>query len=96
MRAAIGEIRRRLPFHLPPAELCTGDCRGCSLKLLGFLDSELMGWEQRLDAGERPGLSELSQLLGTARKVERVLSHNGLLSATQTSCKDRGKGVSNS
>lgn len=84
MRTAIREIRRRLPFDVPPTELCTGDCQGCSLKLLEFLDGELLHWEQRLDSGERPGLNDLSRLIATARKVERVLSRNGLVSANQS------------
>ncbi len=81
MRAALREIRVRLPFGLSQTELCTGDCQGCSRKLLEFLDSELLDWERRLDAGMRPGLADLSRLIRTARKVEQVLRRNGLVAA---------------
>ncbi len=79
MRQLIAQIRETLPFDAPQAQVCQGPCEGCSMKLLDYLDSELSGWEQRLDQGERPGLAELSQLARTARRVHRVLQKNGLL-----------------
>jgi len=78
MRQVIAEIRTRIPFDLPQARLCMGNCQGCSMKLLQFLDGELEAWERRLDGGERPGFEELSDLVRTARKVHRVLERNGL------------------
>jgi len=78
MRDLIGEIRRAMPFDLPGARVCSGPCEGCSMKLLGFLESELEQWEQRLDQGEIPGLAGLSRLAKTARKVYRVLAKNGV------------------
>jgi len=65
MRDPIGEIRRVMPFHVPEARVCSGPCEGCSMKLLGFLESELEQWEQRLDEGEIPGLARLSRLAKT-------------------------------
>jgi hypothetical protein len=79
MRILIGQIRDTIPFDSPRAPICTGTCEGCSMKLLEFLDSELTGWERRLDTGERPGLGDLSRLAGTARKIHTVLARNGLV-----------------
>lgn len=78
MRDLIGEIRRTLPFDAPEAQVCGERCDGCSLKLLEYLGSELEAWDRRLDDGERPGLKDLSQLIKTARKVQRVIERNGI------------------
>lgn len=79
MHDLIGRVRTTLPFDLPEAQVCSGVCQGCSRKLLDFLASELDDWERRLASGERPGLSDLSQLIRTSRKVQRVLIRNGLI-----------------
>lgn len=78
MRLLIAQVRNAVPFDLPEAQVCNGTCDGCSLKLLEFLGNELDGWEARLDAGERPGLQDLSRLANTSRKVYSVLARNGL------------------
>lgn len=79
MQQLIARIRREFPFDRPEAQVCAGPCNGCSLKLLTFLESELDAWEARLDAGERPGLAELSQLIRTSRKIGRVLAKSDLI-----------------
>jgi hypothetical protein len=79
MRDLIREVRAAIPFDLPEAQVCTGVCDGCSVKLLEYLDTQLSDWEARLDAGERPGLAELSRLARTSRKVYAVLARNGLV-----------------
>jgi hypothetical protein len=79
MAQLIGQIRLRFPFGRADTQLCAGPCQGCSLKLLGYLETELDAWEARLGAGERPGLAEFSQLLRTARKIGRVLDKSGLM-----------------
>lgn len=79
MRNLIREVRTAIPFDLPEAQVCTGVCDGCSVKLLEYLDTLLCDWEARLDAGERPGLAELSRLARTSRKVYGVLERNGLV-----------------
>ncbi|MCK7579003.1 MAG: hypothetical protein MZV65_26910 [Chromatiales bacterium] len=79
MRDLIRRVRADLPFEASEAQVCTGICQGCSRKLLDFLASELDDWEQRLDAGERPGLGDLSRLMQTSRKVRCVLIRNGLI-----------------
>lgn len=79
MRDLIRQLRLSLPFGAPEASICSGLCQGCSRKLLDFLASELDDWERRLDAGECPGLRDLSHLLQTSRKVQRLLIRNGLI-----------------
>jgi len=79
MQQLIDEIRLTFPFDLPRAQVCGDECRGCSIKLLGFLESELDSWEGRLAAGEQPGLAGLSQLIRVSRKVGRVLQNAGLM-----------------
>jgi hypothetical protein len=75
----IVQIRSTFPFDRAEAQICAGPCQGCSLKLLGFLETELDDWEARIDAGERPGLAELSQLIRTSRKIARVLQKADLM-----------------
>ena len=79
LRQLIVEIRDRFPFDRPEAQLCAGPCQGCSLKLLEYLENELTGWEDRLANGERIGLSELSNLMRTSRKIARVLEKSDLM-----------------
>jgi hypothetical protein len=79
MQQLIEEIRAALPFDMPEAYLCDGVCKGCSLKLLDYLDSELDGWEGRLDNGDIPCLADLKQLAKTSQKIYRVLEKNGLI-----------------
>ncbi len=79
MRMLIAEIRKSLPFDTPDAQVCSDPCRGCSIKLLDYMQSELETWEQRLDAGEKPGLADLSRLEKKGRKVYRTLRENQLV-----------------
>jgi hypothetical protein len=79
MSLLIGQIRQGIPLDLPQAQVCTGTCEGCSLKLLEYLATELQGWECRLARGERPRLGDLSQLGRTARKIQSVLQRNGAI-----------------
>jgi hypothetical protein len=79
MRLLIAQVRGAIPFDAPQGQVCSADCTGCSQKLLEFLDSELRGWEQRLDAGERPNLGDVSKLGRTSRKVYGALERNGVV-----------------
>ncbi|WP_456415995.1 hypothetical protein [Thiolapillus sp.] len=79
MRELIQEIRATIPLDLPEAQVCSDGCNACSMKLLEYLSAELDNWEARLQAGETPGLAELSQLARSARKIHRVLQKNGLI-----------------
>jgi hypothetical protein len=80
MRQLIDQVRGAIPFDAVPTRVCSGDCSGCSQKLLDYLDGELAAREQRLAEGDRPSLADLSRLSKTARKIHRVLVRNGILS----------------
>ncbi len=76
----IAQIRETFPFSWPKEKLCEGGCnRGCSLKLLEFMDMELSDWQQRLDDGEVPNFTDVQKLGKLAQRTERVLQANGLL-----------------
>jgi len=75
----INEIREVLPFELPEAYLCNGVCKGCSLKLLDYLDSELAAWETRLNDAGIPCLADIQRLVKSSKKIYKVLEKNGLL-----------------
>ncbi|WP_254276876.1 hypothetical protein [Halomonas sp. 3H] len=77
----IQEIRTQVPFDTPEASLCRGPCKGCSKKLLEFLDTELEEWEGRLEEGEVPRFGDLTRLERLARKVLAALRRNGLIAS---------------
>ncbi len=79
MRQLIKQVRRAMPFDLPEANLCSGQCNGCSQKLLDYLDSELEGWEYRLKDGETPDFGEIQRIAKTSKKIYKVLERNGLV-----------------
>jgi hypothetical protein len=79
MQQLIEKARTEFPFNRPEAQVCNGPCQGCSMKLLGYLESELDDWEARLAAGERPGLADLSRLVRSSRRIARVLANAGLM-----------------
>jgi hypothetical protein len=79
MRDLIIQIRRSMPLGEDRLLTCAGPCQGCALKLLDYLDGELLGWESRLDQGERPGLVDLSRLQKSALKIQSVLLKNGFV-----------------
>ncbi|WLI74500.1 hypothetical protein [Halomonas alkalicola] len=81
MRGLIHEIRAQVPFDTPESSLCRGPCRGCSKKLLEFLDTELEEWEGRLEEGEVPRFGDLARLGRLARKVVAALRRNGLIAS---------------
>jgi hypothetical protein len=74
----IAQIREAMPFDLRSEQICTDSCDGCSMKLLAFLETELDGWERRLQDGERPNFGDLNKLAKTSKKIYRVLQKNGL------------------
>ena len=79
MKLLITQIRQTLPFDLPQSQLCADECKGCSLKLLEFLDIELSEWEERLQQGEEPSLSDVHHVAKVSKKIHRVLDRNGIL-----------------
>lgn len=79
MQTLITQVRETLPFNAPAAQICSGECQVCALKLLEFLDGELCGWEQRLERGDTPNFRDLSRLASISRKVDAALRKNGLV-----------------
>jgi len=79
MQQLIQQVRQALPFELPEAYVCSGVCKGCSLKLLDYLDMELMIWEDRLQKEEVPSLNDIHRIAKTSRKIYRVLDKNNVL-----------------
>lgn len=80
MRQLIDQVRAAIPFEAAQARACSGDCSGCSQKLLVYLEEELAAWEQRLAEADLPSLADLSGLAKSARRIHRVLVRNGILS----------------
>lgn len=81
MRHLIDEIRQAIPFDMPEASMCSDNCNICTMKLLEYLDMELMDWERRLDAGEMPNFGDISRLQKTGKKIYKALEKNGLVCA---------------
>ena len=81
MQQLIQQVRQALPFELPEAYACSGICKGCSLKLLDYLDIELLIWEERLKKEEIPSLDDIQRIAKTSRKIYRVLDKNNVLDA---------------
>jgi hypothetical protein len=79
MQQLIRQVREALPFGTPQGYVCADECRGCSLKLLEFLDLELMDWEDRLQQGEVPDLGDVQRMAKISRKVHPVLERNGAI-----------------
>jgi hypothetical protein len=81
MAELIARVRREIPLERVGAQACSGDCQGCSRKLIEYLESELQSWELRLAQGETPGLADLSRLIKISTKIQRVLVRNGLVAS---------------
>lgn len=79
MQQLIQQVREALPFGTPQGYVCADECEGCSLKLLEFLDLELMDWEDRLQQGEVPTLGDVQRLSKISRRVYKTLDKNGVL-----------------
>lgn len=83
MASLISDIRAAIPFGLSDAELCSGNCKGCSKKLLEFLDQQLTDWSIRLKAGDKPNLGDIHRLAKTAGKIYTALEKNNLVPASK-------------
>lgn len=79
MQQLIQQVRETLPFGTPRGYVCADECKGCSMKLLEFLDMELMDWEDRLQQGEVPGLGDIQRMAKISRRIHKVLDKNGVL-----------------
>ena len=79
MHNLIRQIKSDIPFDLGKTDACPDSCRGCSVKLIDFLEVEIEGWEFRLVNNETPNFKDLDKLAKTAKKIRRVLINNGLI-----------------
>lgn len=79
MQNIIDEVREVMPFDAGEAKLCSDFCQGCSLKLLGFLETELEDWEQKLQDGVQPNFGDINRMSKTCKKVYTILQKNGLV-----------------
>ena len=82
MQQLINEVKQHIPFERPLADICSDDCNGCSMKLLEFLDMELIDWQRRLDAHDVPTLGDIKRLETTSKKIYKILQRNGLVNET--------------
>jgi hypothetical protein len=79
MQQLIKTVRYKFPFDSTEANICTGQCNSCSMKLLDYLDSQLEEWEYRLKKGETPSFGDIKQLAKTSKKIYRVLDKHNLV-----------------
>jgi hypothetical protein len=79
MRQLIDRVRNEILFGLSEEALCGDTCRGCSSKLLIYLETELDEWDAKLADGAIPNFSDLSRLAAKSKKIAQVLHRNGLL-----------------
>jgi hypothetical protein len=79
MRDLIVNVKTAIPFDLPESDLCSGSCRGCSKKLLDFLDMELEDWQRILEDGDSPSLGDIDRLAKRSKKIYSALKQNGLV-----------------
>ncbi len=80
MRDIIQQIRQEFPFHYGVDELCTDTCAvGCPLKLLEYMEQEVIEWEERLDNGEIPTFGDIQNMSKTGQKIHKVLEQNRLV-----------------
>ncbi len=79
MNNLIQQVRTVIPFDLPEAYVCAGKCNGCSMKLMEFLDMELLDWETRLENGDKPNFGDLHRLAKISTKIYKVLDRNQLI-----------------
>ena len=82
MQNIIDEVRLAIPFDAGVEQLCTDSCKGCSMKILEFLETELEAWEQKLQDGVQPDFGDIKRMSKTCKKVYGVLMKNGLVSGT--------------
>ncbi|MCL6270843.1 hypothetical protein M3P05_13010 [Sansalvadorimonas sp. 2012CJ34-2] len=84
MTDLIAEVRKVIPFGLSETELCSGTCKGCSKKLLEFLDQELSEWSLFIEQGGKPKLGDVSKLARISTKVYKALEKNNLVNSFDT------------
>lgn len=79
MTNLIQEVRDAIPLDHHAGDICGDDCKGCSVKLIEFVSSELENWEHKINDGVTPNLGELDKLAKTCRKIHTILKKNGVV-----------------
>ncbi len=77
MQTLINQIKETTPFNLEEAQLCQGQCLGCSKKMLEMLDAEISYWQF---SEVTPSLKDLKNLENIGRRTYKILKRNQLLS----------------
>ncbi|BDQ66581.1 hypothetical protein ACE02Y_10170 [Shewanella xiamenensis] len=77
MQQLIAQIQQTIPLNLDEAQMCQGECLGCSKKMLEMLDAEISYW-QYSDAV--PSLKDLKNLENIGRRTYKILKRNQLVS----------------
>ncbi|MFA7518422.1 hypothetical protein [Shewanella sp.] len=77
MQTLINQIKETIPLNLEEAQLCQGQCLGCSKKMLEMLDAEISHWQF---SEVTPSLKDLKNLENIGRRTYKILKRNQLLS----------------
>lgn len=77
MQTLINKIKETIPLNLEEAQLCQGQCLGCSKKMLEMLDAEISYWQF---SEVTPSLKDLKNLENIGRRTYKILKRNQLLS----------------
>ncbi|MCU7974969.1 hypothetical protein L5M43_06760 [Shewanella sp. SW36] len=73
MQTLINQIKETIPLNLEEAQLCQGQCLGCSKKMLEMLDAEISYWQF---SEVTPSLKDLKNLENIGRRTYKVLKRN--------------------
>ncbi|ESE42856.1 hypothetical protein [Shewanella decolorationis] len=77
MQQLIAQIQQAIPLNLNEAQMCQGECLGCSKKMLEMLDAEISYWQY---TDTRPGLKDLKHLENIGLRTYKILKRNKLIS----------------
>ncbi|EGT3628662.1 hypothetical protein FAP94_20130 [Morganella morganii] len=76
MQSLINQIKATIPLNLEEAQLCQGQCLGCSKKMLEMLDTEISYWQY---SNTIPSLKDLKNLEKIGQRTYKILKRNQLL-----------------
>lgn len=76
MQDMIKVIKDSIPFHLDEAQMCHGECLGCSKKMLEMLDAEISYWQY---SDLAPSLKDLKNLEKISIRTYKILKRNRLV-----------------
>ncbi|GCF88168.1 hypothetical protein [Shewanella sp. M-Br] len=77
MQTLINQIKETITLNLEEAQLCQGQCLGCSKKMLEMLDAEISYWQF---SEVTPSLKDLKNLENIGCRTYKILKRNQLLS----------------